>query len=343
MAALDRIIEIARRNAAHVVLCEADDPRVLRAALRSSREGTARITLIGARERTEAAAAAQGLDLSSLALVDPERASIAPAYAQALFELRKHKGMTLADARNEVRNPLCFANMMVRQGHADASVAGAVYTTAEVVRSAIQIIGLDPSARLVSSFFLMVFSKPHHPRQGGMVFADCALVVDPNADELAQIAIAAADNARRLLQEEPRVAMLSFSTAGSASHASVTKVIEAARRVKAARPDIAIDEDIQLDAALIAEVADRKVPGSRVGGRANVLVFPTLEAGNIGYKLAERIGGATAIGPILQGLARPVSDLSRGCSEDDVFQVIAVISACSSRASTAGATQAELV
>jgi phosphate acetyltransferase len=343
MAAFDRIIESACGNPAHVVLCEADDPRVLQAALRSIREGTARITLIGARERVEPAAAAQGIDLSSFALIDPDRASTTTAYAEALFALRRHKGMTLADARSDLRNPLCFAHMMVRQGHADASVAGAVYTTAEVVRSAIQIIGLDPSARLVSSFFLMVFSKPHHPRQGGMVFADCALVVEPDANELAQIAIAAADNARRLLQEEPRVAMLSFSTAGSASHPSVTKVIEAARKVKALRPDIAVDEDVQLDAALIAEVAERKVPGSRAGGRANVLVFPTLEAGNIGYKLAERIGGATAIGPILQGLARPVSDLSRGCSEDDIFQVITVISAGSSRATAGGTIHAELV
>jgi len=203
-------------------------------------------------------------------------------------------------------------------------VAGAVYTTADVVRNAIQIIGVQPSSTLVSSFFLMMLCEPFHTLKGGMIFSDCALVVDPNAEELVVIAMAAADSARDLLMEEPRVAMLSFSTSGSAHHASVDKVVAASERVKELCPHLAIDGDVQLDAAIVAEIAQRKVKGSMVKGRANVLIFPNLDAGNIGYKLAERIGGAVAIGPLLQGLRKPANDLSRGCSADDIFNVIAV-------------------
>ena len=324
METLDRIVHAAKLAPARIVLCEGEDLRVLRAGIRSAQEGTAQVVMVGARPRIEACAATWNLDLSRLSVVDPAESRVAPEYAMKLHALRQHKGMTLDDAQKAVLGPLCYANMMVRMGHADGVVAGAVHTTTEVVRHAIQIIGLHPSFKLVSSFFLMLCCEPSHSRSGAFIFSDCALVVDPDAEELAEIAMAAADSARRLLPHEPRLAMLTFSTNGSAEHSAVAKVVQAARLVKARCPDLAIDEDVQVDAALVAEIAQRKMPGSAVKGLANVLVFPNLEAGNIGYKLLERLGGATAVGPILQGLTKPVSDLSRGCSEDDIFNVIAV-------------------
>jgi phosphate acetyltransferase len=324
MKALHRIIDTARANPKRIVLCEGGDERVLQAAARASREGCAHITVVGARTQIEATAREKEIDLGSFALVDPSDSPRAEAYAQELFQLRQAKGMTLEQARDKVRDPLCYANLMVRCGDADGSVAGAVHTTADVVRNAIQILGVKPSFKLVSSFFLMMLCEPFHTLKGGLIFSDCGLVVDPNAEELSEIAMAAADSARSLLMEEPRVAMLSFSTSGSAHHALVDKVSEASRRVKQLRPGLAIDGDVQLDAAIVAEIADRKIKDSAVKGRANVLVFPSLDAGNIGYKLAERVGGAVAIGPLLQGLKKPANDLSRGCSADDVFHVIAV-------------------
>ncbi len=324
MKAINRIIDRARANPGRIVLCEGDDPRVLQAALRATREGTARIVLVGERGKIQKLAEDEAIDLSGMETIDPADSPLTAAYAQELFKLREKKGMTLEQAQQEVLKPLCFANLMVRLGDADGSVAGAVHTTGDVVRNAIQIIGVDKSFKLVSSFFLMMLCEPFHSLKGGLIFSDCGLVVDPNAEELANIAMAAADSASALLAEDPRVAMLSFSTSGSAKHAAVTKVVEAARMVKGQRPGLAIDEDVQLDAAIVADIANRKLPDSQVKGKANVLIFPNLEAGNIGYKLAERVGGAVAIGPLLQGLAKPANDLSRGCSAEDVFHVIAV-------------------
>ena len=335
MKAINRIIDSARAQPMRIVLSEAEDARVLLAAQRAVRESIARIVLVGDAAQIREAAAAQHIDLSGMELVDPVSSALAPSCADELLALRSRKGMTADEARRAILNPLCFANLMVRLGHADGSVSGAVNTTADVVRTAIQIIGIAPSFKLVSSFFLMMLCEPFHTLKGGLIFSDCALVVEPDAGQLAEIAMAAADSARNLLMDDPRVAMLSFSTSGSAHHAAVDKVIEATHRVQARRPDLAIDGDVQLDAAIVSEIALRKVKHSQVEGHANVLIFPSLEAGNIGYKLAERIGGAKAIGPLLQGLQKPANDLSRGCSADDIYYVIAV-TAVQAQAAVAG-------
>lgn len=344
MKALDRILERARHQPMRVVLCEGDDPRVLLAAARATRDGIAKIILVGDPKSIELATVLEGVDLTGIELVDPATSPASAAYADTLHALRANKGMTADAARAAVRDPLCYANLMVRLGDADGSVAGAVHATADVVRTAIQLIGIDPTFRLVSSFFLMMLCQPFHTVKGGLIFSDCALVIDPNAEQLAEIAMAAADSALALLGEEPRVAMLSFSTSGSAHHAAVDKVTEATRRVRSLRPALAIDGDVQFDAAIVAEIAQRKIEHSQVGGHANVLVFPSLEAGNIGYKLAERIGQAKAIGPLLQGLLKPANDLSRGCCAEDIYHVIAVTTvqaqAAAQRTATAGITRA---
>ncbi len=324
MNPLVRIIETARKSPARIALSEGDDARVLEAAVRATSEGIARIVLVGDRAAITRLAEERKLDLNGIEFHDPSDAPGQQALVQTYFELRKHKGVTLEKAQAAASDPLTCANLLVRNGDVDGTVSGAVRTTPDVVRTAIQVIGTHPSFKLVSSFFLMVFDEPHHTRKGGMIFSDCGLVVDPTAEELSEIAMAASDSARSLLMEEPRVAMLSFSTNGSASHPNVEKVAEATRLVRTQRPQLAIDGDVQLDAAIIPDIAARKLPDSQVKGNANVLVFPNLDAGNIGYKLAERIGGAIALGPLLQGLAKPANDLSRGCNSEDVYYVIAI-------------------
>lgn len=324
MKPLHRIIERAKSVPMRIALSESDDPRIIDAAVRAAFEGIAHITLVGSEDQVSEFAGARNIDLKGVGFYDPNSDPIQSLLEKSLYDLRCHKGMTLNMAAKLARDPLVCANLLVRNGYADGTVSGAVRTTAEVVRTALQVLGAAPESKLVSSFFLMMLCEPFHKLKGGIIFSDCALVVDPSVEELAAIAIAASDNARDLLMEEPKVAMLSFSTSGSASHSSVDKVIEATAKVKQVCPALDIDGDIQLDAAIVADIAARKVPNSSVKGKANVLIFPSLEAGNIGYKLAERIGGAKAIGPLLQGLAHPANDLSRGCTADDVFYVIAI-------------------
>ncbi|HLU02524.1 MAG TPA: phosphate acetyltransferase [Advenella sp.] len=325
MGVLQRIVETAKAAPKRIVLCEAQDPRVLEAAMRAHRDRIADVILVGDPAQIATIARQHDLDISGITIADPATSQARERYAQQLYRLREKKGMTLQQAQQAVAQPLCFANLMLHMGDADGSVAGAVHTTADVVRTALQVVGAKASAgSIVSSFFLMIFEHEHHPTKGGMIFSDCGLVIDPDAQQLARIALDSAKSASALLGQEPRIAMLSFSTLGSAQHVNVTKVQQATSLVRQAQPDLLIDGEVQLDAAIIPDIASRKISDSQVHGQANVLIFPDLNAGNIGYKLAERLGGAIAIGPLLQGLNKPANDLSRGCSADDVYNVIAV-------------------
>jgi phosphate acetyltransferase len=324
MKPLDRIIETARQAPKRIVLAEGEDPRIIEAAIRAQREGIAQIILIGNRQIIEDRLAAAGVQTATFRIEDPAISPLGPRLAAAYHQLRKAKGVDEAAANEALRSPLIFAGMMVREEEADGTVGGAVATTADTVRAALQTIGRAPGVSLVSSFFLMMLCEPHHVKKGAFVFADCGLVVDPDAAGLADIARMSARSYTALAGAPAKVAMLSFSTAGSAAHERVSKVVEATRLAHAADPGLVIDGELQFDTAFVEAVSTAKAPNSALHGEANVFVFPNLDAANIGYKIAQRIGGATAIGPILQGLAKPANDLSRGCSADDAFHMIAV-------------------
>lgn len=322
MSLMDSIQAKAKADLKHIVLAEGTEPRTVEAAGIIAREGIAKVTLLGNPEEVKKVAAGKSLD--GVNIIDPEKADCLEAYASAFYEMRKSKGITLGQASQTMKDPLYFATMMIKQGDADGMVAGAINSTGNTIRPALQIIKTAPGISIVSSCFLMEIPNKAYGDNGVMAFGDCAICIDPNADELAAIAVATAQTARSLGGIDPRVAMLSFSTKGSAKHALVDKVAQATAKVKEIAPELNVDGELQADAALVESVGQLKSPGSPVAGKANVLIFPDIQAGNIGYKLVQRLAGAEAIGPVCQGLAKPVNDLSRGCSVADIVAVVAI-------------------
>lgn len=329
MNLFENLTKKAKADRQRIVLPEGTESRTLTAADRAIADGIADIILIGNADEIKRMAIDMNLtNIEKATIVDPRDNDVIDRYAPLLYELRKYKGMTMEQARLTTANPLFLGCLMVKAGDADGQVAGAQNTTGNVLRAAFQVIKTRPGIKVVSGAFLMLLPENiPYGENGVMVFADCAVVPDPTAEELAQIAVCAAETARNLADINPRVAMLSFSTKGSAKHERVDKVIKATEIAHTIAPNLIIDGELQADAAIVPSVAHKKAPESMLNGRANILVFPSLEVGNIAYKLVQRIAGAEAIGPILQGLAAPVSDLSRGCFPEDIYKTI-ILTCC---------------
>ena len=321
---LGKMKELAKRDVKTIVLPEGSEPRTVKAVGTILSEGLAKIVLLGKEEEIMAQAKAQGVDITGAKIVDPETSPEFDTYANNFYEMRKAKGMTPEEAKKTMANPLYYGVMMVEVGAADGMVAGAINSTGNTLRPALQILKTAPGAKNVSSFMLEVVPNCEYGANGVFVFADIGLTENPDADALSEIAIASAKSFQSLVGEEPKVAMLSYSTYGSAKHDLVTKVQEATKLAKEKAPELALDGELQLDAAIVASVGKQKAPESKVAGSANVLIFPDLNAGNIGYKLVQRLAKAEAYGPILQGIKKPVNDLSRGCMWEDIVGVVAI-------------------
>lgn len=315
---LESIKEKASKRKRTVVLPESHDERVLRAAEILTKENVCNVITIGNEEKIREDAQSLGVDLQGVRIIDPLKSDKLSDFANVFFNMRKHKGVTIEQAREIMKKDLFFGAMMVKEGLADGNVAGSTASTGDVLKAAFQCVGMPEGISIVSSFFLMIMPEKVYS------FADCAVVPNPNAEQLADIAISTADNHKKLTGEEAYVAMLSFSTKGSAQHELVDKVVEATRIAKEKRPDLNIDGELQFDAAIVDSIGKKKSPDSSVAGRANVLVFPDLQAGNIGYKIAQRLAKAEAVGPVVQGLKKPLFDLSRGCSVDDIVNTSAI-------------------
>lgn len=326
MKFIEQIKQRAKKDIKTIILPEAEDKRVLEAASKVAKEGFANIILLGDKEQIEKDSSKYNLDLSKIKIIDVNSSDKKQDYANKLYELRKAKGLTLDEAEKLIEEPIYFGMMMLKNNEADGLVSGAAHSTANTLRPALQILKTAPNTKLVSAFFIMCVPNCEYGEHGNFVYGDCGLNQNPTADELSEIAISSAKSFEDLVQSEPKVAMLSYSTYGSAKSELTEKVIEATKLVKEKLPNLLVDGELQVDAAIVPEISKSKAPGSPIEGNANVLIFPDLDAGNIGYKLTQRLAKAEAYGPLCQGIAKPVNDLSRGCSAEDIVGVVAITS-----------------
>ncbi|MEL7609810.1 MAG: phosphate acetyltransferase [Bacillota bacterium] len=324
MSIVDRIKQQAKSDPKHILLPEGTEPRTLQAAALIRDQGIAKLTLLGDKDKIQEAAKKLGVNIDGIGIVDPGKSEDLDRYCEQYYTMRKEKGVTLEKAQAAMKDTLFFACMMVNEGKADGMVAGAINTTGDTLRPGLQIIKMKQGTSVISSCFIMDLHKSGFGENGILIFGDCAINPVPTAEQLAHIAISTAQTGRALAGIAPRVAMLSFSTKGSGKHELVDKVTEATRIAKELAPDLMIDGELQADAALVETVGKLKAPGSPVAGQANVLIFPDLQSGNIGYKLVQRLAGAEATGPISQGFRKPINDLSRGCSVEDIVSVVAI-------------------
>ena len=324
MSFIEDVKKRAKESIKTIILPESEDIRVLEAASKVIKQGFAKIILLGNEEKIKKNAGEKGIELQGIKIINPRNSEKKDEYANELFELRKKKGMTIEQAKKLIKEPIYFGMMMLKNEEADGLVSGAAHSTADTLRPALQILKTAPGTKLVSAFFIMCVPNCEYGEKGTFIFGDSGLNQNPTADELSEIAISSSKSFEILVQKEPKVAMLSYSTKGSAKSELTEKVIEATNLVKEKEPKLLVDGELQVDSAIVPEIAKSKAPDSPLGGNANVLIFPNLDAGNIGYKLVQRLAKAEAYGPLCQGIAKPVNDLSRGCSTDDIVGVVAI-------------------